>query len=232
MGTPHDHDRPRPRIGKAPAAGTAFIVVRKDRHSDDGLTVHGTRASADRAVEEFKAGYDDPEMSWVEGATDRRRVYYASTYDDGPKVYIEQVQVEGLEDLAAELGAVKENAEAQSSTLGDQVVELQERIAQLEEKLDTHRALVVRLRGRVKDDAFTVAAIDAVLGDAEMVQADADDLAETLVASDTIDGAAVFLLHKDGDIEVGCSTNEAAKPLADLLGLFAAFSEKLARDVR
>lgn len=75
---------------------TLYIVVREDRHCDDGITVHATRELADAAIEAFKAVYPD-DHKWTEqnyGAPKWVR-YVETSFDDGPRARIEVCELDG-----------------------------------------------------------------------------------------------------------------------------------------
>jgi hypothetical protein len=65
-----------------------FLVVRHDRHTDDEITAHATRASADAAVEEFKTRYGNV-YQWSEESARGWERLVNSDHDDGPSVHIE-----------------------------------------------------------------------------------------------------------------------------------------------
>lgn len=70
-----------------------FVAICCDRHCDDGITVHSTRAGADRQIEDFKASYVG--SKWNERAYGRSQgwVRYVESYDDGPRARIQEVEL-------------------------------------------------------------------------------------------------------------------------------------------
>lgn len=73
-----------------------LIVVCRDRHVDNVITAHRTRAGADAAIEAFKLAYEDDKLTWVERDYGRPKwVRYVNTdHDDGPSAYIESGELE------------------------------------------------------------------------------------------------------------------------------------------
>ena len=70
-----------------------FIAVCHDRHTDDVITVHSTRESADAAVAAFIAKYGDAYGEWTEETYACRPPWVrsvASDDDDGPRARIER----------------------------------------------------------------------------------------------------------------------------------------------
>lgn len=77
-----------------------FLVVRKDRHCDDQLSIHITLEGANAAIEEFKARYVEGDRSpydWKEQSYGREQKWlrYVDCHDDGPSVHIELLQIQG-----------------------------------------------------------------------------------------------------------------------------------------
>jgi hypothetical protein len=70
-----------------------FIVVYKDRHTDDRISVHCSREGADRRVDAFKAQYQEAGYQWTE-EPEFRWERNAFTDDDGPSVRIRSAEVE------------------------------------------------------------------------------------------------------------------------------------------
>jgi hypothetical protein len=70
-----------------------FVVVREDRHCDDEITIHSTRALADAAVDAFIARYADDDYTWREVPVSgwERNV---ECHDDGPKARIERAPLD------------------------------------------------------------------------------------------------------------------------------------------
>lgn len=73
-----------------------FVVICRDRHCDDGITVHKTREGADDQIEEFKASYPDTHYTWTERDYGRLIgwVRYVDSHDDGPKAWIQEVDLQ------------------------------------------------------------------------------------------------------------------------------------------
>jgi hypothetical protein len=70
-----------------------FIVVCEDRHTDPKISVHRTRAGADRHVAAFMAEYRDDGYQWEEEPVDGWLTNIV-TDDDGPRVRIEAGELE------------------------------------------------------------------------------------------------------------------------------------------
>jgi hypothetical protein len=78
------------------AATELFVAVLRDRHVDDAITVHATRASADGAVDAFMSAYGDDYGEWHERDLGGNWVRYVETdSDDGPKARIERMHLKG-----------------------------------------------------------------------------------------------------------------------------------------
>jgi hypothetical protein len=77
-----------------------FVVVCRDRHCDDSITVHATLESANREIERFKASYKEIDR-WVEQSYGRRQGWlrYVDCYDDGPDARIEKTTLRGVSDV-------------------------------------------------------------------------------------------------------------------------------------
>jgi hypothetical protein len=79
--------------GQEESSSAVFIVVYKDRHTDDRISVHCSREGADRRVDAFKAKYQEAGYQWTEEPAfgwERN----AFTDDDGPSVRIRSAEVE------------------------------------------------------------------------------------------------------------------------------------------
>lgn len=75
--------------------GDIFVVVCKDRHTDDDVTVCFTRDSADAVLDAFLDEYNDEEFVEDDcGAPEWVRCVHAD-HDDGPKAHIERQSYEG-----------------------------------------------------------------------------------------------------------------------------------------
>lgn len=76
-----------------------FIVVCKDRHVDDVITVHVTRESADSEIERFKSEYERDGLEWHERDYGRKLgwVRYVDVDDtgDGPSARIQVSELRG-----------------------------------------------------------------------------------------------------------------------------------------
>lgn len=70
-----------------------YVVVCRDRHRDDAITVHRTREGADRQIEEFKVGYEDLEWSEQNYGRDIGWVRYVDSDEDGPSAIIQKVEL-------------------------------------------------------------------------------------------------------------------------------------------
>ena len=72
-----------------------FVVICKDRHCDDGITVHETRWGADQQIEKFKSNYSDMNYTWTEREYGRSIgwVRYVESHDDGPRAHIREVDL-------------------------------------------------------------------------------------------------------------------------------------------
>ena len=73
-----------------------YIVVVRDRHTDDDITVHATRDAADKRVDEVKACYGEgrrgiPLSEWNERTSPGVRML--DTGDDGPTIDVERKTV-------------------------------------------------------------------------------------------------------------------------------------------
>lgn len=66
-----------------------FIVVWKDRHIDDTITVHRTRAGADRQLEIHMTDNADDDNPWVEYGANGSWIRIVHGHDDGPRGHIE-----------------------------------------------------------------------------------------------------------------------------------------------
>lgn len=74
-----------------------FVSICRDRHCDDGITVHETREGADRQIEEFKAIYVDSDYSWTEenyGRSSGWVRYVSSGGGDGPNARIQEMDLQ------------------------------------------------------------------------------------------------------------------------------------------
>lgn len=71
-----------------------LVVICRDRHTDDGITVHETRWGADQQIEKFKASYTG--LTWTERDYGRSIgwVRYIESYDDGPRAHIREVDLQ------------------------------------------------------------------------------------------------------------------------------------------
>lgn len=73
-----------------------FVVIWKDRHCDDSITVHATREGADAEIERCKAIYADKmaeyDETWKE-RTVRGWERCVEAYDDGPRGHIEKTEL-------------------------------------------------------------------------------------------------------------------------------------------
>lgn len=74
-----------------------FVVICMDRHTDDVITVHATRASADAEIDRFKAEYERDGVTWHEQdyGRDQGWVRYVDSHDEGPKARIELTEIRG-----------------------------------------------------------------------------------------------------------------------------------------
>lgn len=73
-----------------------FVVYCHDRHVDPGISVHQTRAGADRHIEEFMASYSDDGYTWTEenfGRASGWVRYVDSRIGDGPNARIQEVEL-------------------------------------------------------------------------------------------------------------------------------------------
>ncbi len=68
-----------------------YLVILQDRHTDDTITVHLTRAGADETITRIVAGYGD-RNEWHEKKV-RGEVRSLSTGEGGPKIRIELAKV-------------------------------------------------------------------------------------------------------------------------------------------
>ncbi|HET9063663.1 MAG TPA: hypothetical protein VFO62_10280 [Candidatus Binatia bacterium] len=78
-----------------------FIVVCEDRHADDRISVHLSRASADRRVDAFMAEYQEAAAEnredgyqWVEEPVEGWIRNVVTDSDDGPRARIESAELE------------------------------------------------------------------------------------------------------------------------------------------
>jgi len=74
-----------------------FVAICHDRHVDDGITVHTTRAGADAKVEEFRSRYDAVDYQWTERNYGRDIGwirYLESNGGDGPSARIQEMELQ------------------------------------------------------------------------------------------------------------------------------------------
>jgi len=72
---------------------SVFVVVCRDRHTDDQITVHITRKGADERIVAFMSDY--PEHKWHdEEVSTEPWIRLAVTDDDGPSVHLQIVELE------------------------------------------------------------------------------------------------------------------------------------------
>lgn len=71
-----------------------FVVVLHDRHTDDEISVHATRESADSEIDAFKRRYEDA-YEWSEQNVRGWLRSVRTDSDDGPRAHIEQAKLRG-----------------------------------------------------------------------------------------------------------------------------------------
>lgn len=79
-----------------------FLVILKDRHTDDEITAHESRAGADAVFDAHKQVYDEeekrrgrPARVWIESdKPDGHTVRSARCDGEGPEILVEHIEVD------------------------------------------------------------------------------------------------------------------------------------------